>query len=225
MVPVAAGLRKAYPKLRIEAITGALTPDERRERVESIGETGDDGEAPQRLLVATDCLSEGINWQALFDMVVHYDLSWNPTRHQQREGRVDRFGQRAELVRSVLMFSPDSAIDGAVLDVILEDGFLEHVRKAGLLLRQRLAELQDRFPDLIEEVRGEGLMLGMKTRIAPGDFAAALRAEKLVTIPAGDSVVRLLPPLVIAEEDIREGVRRIEAACAKLSARNKAGQA
>lgn len=116
---VAAGLRKAYPKLRIEAITGALTPDERRERVESMGETGEDGEAPQRLLVATDCLSEGINLQALFDMVVHYDLSWNPTRHQQREGRVDRFGQRAELVRSVLMFSPDSAIDGAVLDVIL----------------------------------------------------------------------------------------------------------
>lgn len=116
---VAAGLRRAYPRLRIEAVTGALTPDERRERVESMGEAGDDGEASQRLLVATDCLSEGINLQTLFDMVVHYDLSWNPTRHQQREGRVDRFGQRAELVRSVLMFSPDSAIDGAVLDVIL----------------------------------------------------------------------------------------------------------
>ena len=82
---------------------------------------------PQRLLVATDCLSEGINLQPLFDTVVHYDLSWNPTRHQQREGRVDRFGQPAKLVRSVLLFSPDSAIDGAVLEVILRKA--EAIRK------------------------------------------------------------------------------------------------
>ena len=116
---LAAGLRRAFPKLRIEAVTGALTPEERRARVEAMGEAAEGEEAPQRLLVATDCLSEGINLQALFDTVVHYDLSWNPTRHQQREGRVDRFGQPARLVRSVLMFSPDSAIDGAVLDVIL----------------------------------------------------------------------------------------------------------
>ena len=66
--------------------------------------------------------------QELFDSVVHYDLSWNPTRHQQREGRVDRFGQRARLVRSVLLYSPDSAIDGAVLDVILRKA--EAIRKA-----------------------------------------------------------------------------------------------
>ncbi|MCW1919230.1 DEAD/DEAH box helicase [Rhodobacter sp. KR11] len=106
-------LRKAFPKLEIQAVTGALTPDDRRDRVALMGE------APQRLLVATDCLSEGINLQQHFDTVVHYDLSWNPTRHQQREGRVDRFGQAAEEVHSLLMFSPDSAIDGAVLDVIL----------------------------------------------------------------------------------------------------------
>jgi hypothetical protein len=73
-------------------------------------------------------LSEGINLQQLFDTVIHYDLSWNPTRHQQREGRVDRFGQPAELVRSIMMFSPDSAIDGAVLDVILRKA--EEIRKA-----------------------------------------------------------------------------------------------
>ena len=82
----------------------------------------------QRLLVATDCLSEGVNLQELFDSVVHYDLSWNPTRHQQREGRVDRFGQRAPLVRSALLYSPDSAIDGAVLDVILRKA--EAIRQA-----------------------------------------------------------------------------------------------
>ena len=86
------------------------------------------GEAEQRLLVATDCLSEGVNLQDIFDTVVHYDLSWNPTRHQQREGRVDRFGQRAPLVRTALLYSPDSAIDGAVLDVILRKA--EAIRKA-----------------------------------------------------------------------------------------------
>jgi superfamily II DNA or RNA helicase len=119
---VAAGLRKAFPKLRIEAVTGALTSDERRARVEEMAT------AEQRLLVATDCLSEGINLQILFDAVVHYDLSWNPTRHQQREGRVDRFGQPSTVVRSILLYSPDSAIDGAVLDVILRKA--DAIRKA-----------------------------------------------------------------------------------------------
>jgi superfamily II DNA or RNA helicase len=119
---VADVLRKTFPKLRIESVTGDLTPEERRARVEAMGSSG------QRLLVATDCLSEGINLQSLFDTVVHYDLSWNPTRHQQREGRVDRFGQPVKLVRSVLLYSPDSAIDGAVLDVILRKA--EAIRKA-----------------------------------------------------------------------------------------------
>ena len=119
---MAEGLRKAFPKLRIETVTGELTPEERRARVEAMGD------AEQRLLVATDCLSEGINLQGLFDSVIHYDLSWNPTRHQQREGRVDRFGQSKGLVRSVLLYSPNSAIDGAVLDVILRKA--EAIRKA-----------------------------------------------------------------------------------------------
>jgi superfamily II DNA or RNA helicase/Arc/MetJ family transcription regulator len=118
---VASGLRKAFPKLCVEAVTGLLTPEDRRARVESMGS------APQRILVATDCLSEGINLQHLFDSVVHYDLSWNPTRHQQREGRVDRFGQ-SKVVRSVLLYSPDSSIDGAVLQVVLRKA--EAIRKA-----------------------------------------------------------------------------------------------
>ena len=121
------GLRKAFPRLTIEAVTGELTPDERRDRVSEMS-IEDGVNDIQRILVATDCLSEGINLQQLFDTVVHYDLSWNPTRHQQREGRVDRFGQPAELVRSIMMFSPDSAIDGAVLDVILRKA--EEIRKA-----------------------------------------------------------------------------------------------
>lgn len=121
---VKSGLRKAFTKLTIESVTGELTPDERRDRVSEMALE----EGAQRILVATDCLSEGINLQQLFDTVVHYDLSWNPTRHQQREGRVDRFGQPAELVRSIMMFSPDSAIDGAVLDVILRKA--QEIRKA-----------------------------------------------------------------------------------------------
>jgi superfamily II DNA or RNA helicase len=118
---VAAGLRKAFPRLRIETVTGDLTSDERRAKVDSMLD------AEQRILVATDCLSEGINLQSLFDTVIHYDLSWNPTRHQQREGRVDRFRQPKTLVRSVLLYSPDSAIDGAVLEVILRKA--EAIRK------------------------------------------------------------------------------------------------
>jgi superfamily II DNA or RNA helicase len=119
---VAAGLRKAFPRLCIEVVTGDIPSEDRRARVEGMAE------APQRLLVATDCLSEGVNLQSLFDTVVHYDLSWNPTRHQQREGRVDRFGQPAPLVRSALVYSPDSAIDGAVLEVILRKA--DAIRKA-----------------------------------------------------------------------------------------------
>ncbi len=120
------GLRQAFPKLTIEAVTGVLTPDERRDAVADMA-TAEGERAIQRILVATDCLSEGINLQQLFDAVIHYDLSWNPTRHQQREGRVDRFGQPAEIVRSIMMFSPDSAIDGAVLEVILRKA--EEIRK------------------------------------------------------------------------------------------------
>jgi superfamily II DNA or RNA helicase len=119
---VAKSLKKQFPKLRIEVVTGLLTAEERRARVEAMSD------ADQRLLVATDCLSEGINLQTLFDSVLHYDLSWNPTRHQQREGRVDRFGQPSKVVRSALLYSPDSAIDGAVLDVILRKA--EAIRKA-----------------------------------------------------------------------------------------------
>jgi superfamily II DNA/RNA helicase len=91
------------------SITGELPPDERRARIDLLGKN------EKRILVATDCLSEGINLQESFDAVVHYDLSWNPTRHQQREGRVDRFGQRSPEVRSVLMYGANNPVDGAVL--------------------------------------------------------------------------------------------------------------
>jgi hypothetical protein len=77
------------------------------------------GEAGKRVLVATDCLSEGINLQEHFDAVVHYDLSWNPTRHEQRDGRVDRYGQKRDPIRVLTYFGSDNRIDGIVLDVLL----------------------------------------------------------------------------------------------------------
>ena len=98
----------------VGVVTGEMRPEEREERVARIG-TGEDG----RVLVATDCLSEGINLQEYFDAVVHYDLSWNPTRHEQREGRVDRFGQPSGTVRATLLYGVDNPMDGAVLRVIL----------------------------------------------------------------------------------------------------------
>jgi superfamily II DNA or RNA helicase len=108
-------LEKQFRDVSVAVVTGELTAEERVARVEALAEA----EEERRLLVATDCLSEGVNLQHAFDAVVHYDLSWNPTRHEQREGRVDRFGQRRSAVRATLMYGSNNPVDGAVLDVIL----------------------------------------------------------------------------------------------------------
>jgi acetylornithine/N-succinyldiaminopimelate aminotransferase len=105
------------------------------------------------------------------------------------------------------------AVGNAVLDVVLEPGFLEHVQRAGLVLKQRLAELADRHPAVIAEVRGQGLMMGLRTHVPNTDFIAAAREQKLILIAAGENVARLLPPLVVTEEEIGEAVRRMDAAC------------
>lgn len=111
---VAAELRKALAnRVEVTAVTGLLPPAEREQRVAALGQ------ANQRVLVATDCLSEGINLQQHFSAVIHYDLSWNPTRHEQREGRVDRYGQPLDTVRTVTYYGTDNQIDGIVLDVLL----------------------------------------------------------------------------------------------------------
>jgi len=110
------------------------------------------------------------------------------------------------------------AVGNAVLDVVLEDGFLEHVRDVALVFRQGLAALKDRFPEIIEDVRGEGLMLGIKAKIPVAELLAAVRAEKLLGVPAGDNVLRLLPPLTVTAEEAREGLARIERAAEKLTA-------
>ncbi|MFN8017152.1 MAG: helicase-related protein [Acidimicrobiales bacterium] len=110
---VAEELRSRLRGTEVVAVTGTLPPSAREERILELADH------PKRVLVATDCLSEGVNLQDHFDAVLHYDLPWNPTRLEQREGRVDRFGQRAPEVRIVTFYGADNQIDDVVLDVLL----------------------------------------------------------------------------------------------------------
>jgi acetylornithine/N-succinyldiaminopimelate aminotransferase len=105
----------------------------------------------------------------------------------------------------------------ATLDVMLAPGFFDRVNKVALLFKQRLAEIKDRYPSLIAEVRGEGLLIGLRALVPAGELVDALRAEKMLTVAAGDNVVRLLPPLIVSDEEIAEGVVRLDRACARLS--------
>jgi superfamily II DNA or RNA helicase len=109
-----ASLGTARSPVHVEAVTGQLPPAERERRVQELA-----ARQSARVLVATDCLSEGVNLQENFSAVVHYDLAWNPTRHEQREGRVDRFGQRRDIVRALTLYGEDNGIDGIVLDVLI----------------------------------------------------------------------------------------------------------
>ena len=109
------------------------------------------------------------------------------------------------------------AAGNAVLDVVLADGFLDRVRRASLVLKQRLAEIKDRYPAVIAEVRGEGLLVGMRAVVPSGELVDELRAERMITVAAGDNVVRLLPPLIVSDEEIAEAVRRIERACTRIA--------
>ncbi|MCJ7788402.1 MAG: aspartate aminotransferase family protein [Methyloceanibacter sp.] len=108
------------------------------------------------------------------------------------------------------------AVGNAVLDVVLEDGFLDNVAQMGLRLKQRLAALKDEHGDIIEEVRGQGLMLGLKCRVPNVKLLEALRAAKMLTVQAGDNVVRLLPPLIVGETEIDLACDTIDAACVAL---------
>jgi acetylornithine/N-succinyldiaminopimelate aminotransferase len=110
------------------------------------------------------------------------------------------------------------AAANAVLDVMQKPGFFEHVRKMSLLLKQKLASVIDRHPEVLADVRGEGLLIGVKAVVPSGDLVAALREQKLLTVGAGENVVRFLPPLIVTEAEIEESVTRLERACAALSA-------
>ncbi|MFQ5744572.1 MAG: helicase-related protein [Acidobacteriota bacterium] len=168
---VTAHLRKALPKgTEVAAVTGLLAPAEREAPIAELGEKRAEGK--KIVLVCTDCLSEGINLQNHFDAVIHYDLAWNPTRHEQREGRVDRFGQPRKEVRVLTYYGIDNQIDGIILDVLLRkhrairnslgisvpvpvdtNQVVEAVFE-GLLLREKgSAGSQDLLPGLEEYIR------------------------------------------------------------------------
>ena len=160
---VAEAIREATRGVEVAAVTGMLPPAEREARVAQLAQ------ADKHVLVATDCLSEGINLQDHFDAVLHYDLSWNPTRHEQREGRVDRFGQAKPQVRTVTYYGIDNQIDGIVLDVLLRkhrnirnslgisvpvpintDDIVEAIFE-GLLLRERTGGATEQYLPGLEE--------------------------------------------------------------------------
>jgi acetylornithine/N-succinyldiaminopimelate aminotransferase len=113
-----------------------------------------------------------------------------------------------------------ASIGNAVLDVVLAPGFIEHVALMGATLKQSLAGLKDRHGKIIREIRGEGLMQGIALRVPVNDFAAAARAEGILVIPAAENVARLLPPLIIGEEEIFEAVARLNAACQRIESGN-----
>jgi acetylornithine/N-succinyldiaminopimelate aminotransferase len=110
------------------------------------------------------------------------------------------------------------AVGNAVLDVMLAPGFLDHVRHMGLLFKQKLAALKDRHPRVIADVRGEGLLMGVKAAQPNTELTKALFNEHMLSVGAGDNVVRLLPPLIIDEKLADDALHRLDAACARIEA-------
>lgn len=110
------------------------------------------------------------------------------------------------------------AVGNAVLDIVLEPEFLDEVKNKGIKLRQKLARLVDENSDILEEVRGEGLMLGLKCRGEGADMVSACRDQKVLVVAAGENVIRLLPPLIISDEELDEALERLNGACALVRA-------
>ena len=116
-------------------------------------------------------------------------------------------------------------VGNAVLDIVLAPGFLEQVGDAGLRFRQGLARIQDTYPGVVDEIRGEGLMIGVKCKVPSKELIDALRDQHVLTVGAGENVVRLVPPLTISTADIDLTLERVEAACAAVAARTEGGEA
>ena len=116
------------------------------------------------------------------------------------------------------------AVGNAAIDIVLAPGFLDHVNKIANYLHQQLGALVAGHPDLLESVRGQGLMIGIKMKTPSADFIAAARANGLVVLPAGDNVVRLLPPLTLSEDEAREGMELLNKTASQLDAQKAAAQ-
>jgi acetylornithine/N-succinyldiaminopimelate aminotransferase len=108
------------------------------------------------------------------------------------------------------------AVASAVLDAVLEPGFLEHVQAMALRFKQQLASLQDSYPHVVEEVRGSGLLVGLKLKPPMGQVVDACASENLLTVGAGDNVMRLVPPLNVTEDELSEAVGRLGRALARF---------
>ncbi|PWJ42226.1 helicase-related protein [Sediminitomix flava] len=187
-------LRDALPKkVTVEAVTSELADEQRKERVDQLGK------ASQRVLIATDCLSEGINLQENFDAVVHYDLPWNPNRLEQRDGRVDRFGQTSPTVKSYLLWGSDNPMDKIVLNVLIKK--IRDIRRTtGVsvsLGEENLSIMEEILKEVLEEdtpvQRQLTLNLGDTTSQISDSFSKELdtikrKAENLRSIFAHERV-------------------------------------
>ena len=193
----------------VEAVTGLLPPEERERRVEELGTN------EKRVLVCTDCLSEGINVQHAFDAVMHFDLSWNPTRHEQREGRVDRYGQPREKVRTLTYYGQDNPVDGIVLQVLLRKHKTIH-RQLGVIVPVPMDT------KIIEDAILEGLLIRENVDTSQLSFeflepihqavdgqwdAAVAREKRSRTLFAQNQLLRAVNAEVRAElDDVRRAI-------------------
>jgi acetylornithine/N-succinyldiaminopimelate aminotransferase len=116
------------------------------------------------------------------------------------------------------------AVGNAAIDLALAPGFLDHVNKVANYLHQQLGALVAGHPDLFEGVRGQGLMIGLKMKTPSAEFLAAARVNGLIVLPAGDNVVRLLPPLTLSEDEAREGMELLSKTASQLDAQKAAAQ-
>ena len=224
---VAAELRKKLPKdVEVVAVTGLLPPDERVERVHQAAQ------ASKRVLVATDCLSEGINLQEHFNAILHYDLSWNPTRHEQREGRVDRYGQPSPNVRVLTYYGVDNQIDGVVLDVLLRKHRTirsslgisvpvpvntEQVVEAifeGLLLKSKPSALQGFLPGFDEYIKPQKEDLYVKWEAASEreKRSRTLFAQETIKVDEVAQELQAVQSAIGSGVDVEEFTRRSLAA-------------
>ena len=181
-------LQGALPKkIDVQVITSELADEQRKEKIQLMGES------EQRVLVATDCLSEGINLQEFFTAVLHYDLPWNPNRIEQREGRVDRFGQTAEEVKAYLLWGEDNPIDQIVLQVLIRK--VRDIQKAtGVSIS--IGEDNQSIIDAVlhevllekKEVQGQQMRLFAEEQITNELELARQKAENLRSIFAHETI-------------------------------------
>lgn len=213
LVPI---IKKKFPKVDVQVITSELPDDIRKQKIEEMGKSA------QRVLIATDCLSEGINLQQHFTGVLHYDLPWNPNRLEQREGRVDRFGQMAPKVKACLLYGADNPIDGIVLDVLLRK-----VREI-----KRATGINVPFPEdsqsIIDTIT-QALLLNPNRQIGKkrdrnqiefnfGDFEEAAAAKNTVTRKVDEAAERekasrsIFAQNAIKAQEIEEDLRNVDEA-------------